>query len=110
MSSPTNALSKSPIAAARATSSEHDDDEVSKSLDSVHGKRTASQQKQQSNGSTPTSASRPASRNAAGNHRSEQFHAMLQSDAVDLDKLRKLSWGGIPVHHRPTAWRLLLVR
>lgn len=108
MSSPTNAVSKSPKSESRSTnSSEHEDDELSKSLDHMHVKRANSQE---SAPSAANSSSRPASRNAAGNHRSEQFHQMLKSDVVDLDKLRELSWGGIPVHHRPTAWRLLLVR
>lgn len=28
---------------------------------------------------------------------------------VDLEKLRKLSWNGIPTELRPTAWKLLMV-
>uniref|UniRef100_K3W8M6 Rab-GAP TBC domain-containing protein n=2 Tax=Globisporangium ultimum (strain ATCC 200006 / CBS 805.95 / DAOM BR144) TaxID=431595 RepID=K3W8M6_GLOUD len=111
MSSPTNAVSKSPRTETRSYSSEHEED-VTRSVDHL---RVPASSTEQSNASTaPTSsagssgASRPPSRNAAGNHRSEQFHQMLKSDVVDLDKMRELSWGGIPVHHRPTAWRLLL--
>ncbi|GAB9473846.1 hypothetical protein Gpo141_00010992 [Globisporangium polare] len=106
MSSPTNVVSKSPKSESRSTSSEHEDDELSKSLDHLHVKRVSSEHP--TTAATASSSSRPASRNAAGNHRSEQFHQMLKNDVVDLDKLRELSWGGIPVHHRPTAWRLLL--
>jgi len=52
----------------------------------------------------------PGPRNAAGNLRSEQFNALLKNekDSVDLDKLRELSWGGIPVEFRPLVWKLLL--
>ena len=54
-----------------------------------------------------TSAS--LSRNASGNLRDLQFERLLDKEVVDLDQLRKLSWGGIPTKHRPTVWRLLLV-
>ncbi len=52
----------------------------------------------------------PGPRNATGNLRSEQFAALLKSDkdSVDLEKLRELSWGGIPVEFRPLVWKLLL--
>ncbi|RHY34881.1 hypothetical protein DYB32_002405 [Aphanomyces invadans] len=52
----------------------------------------------------------PGSRNAAGNLRSEQFAALLKSDkdSVDLERLRELSWGGVPVEFRPLVWKLLL--
>ncbi|CAI5739009.1 unnamed protein product [Hyaloperonospora brassicae] len=53
-----------------------------------------------------TSAS--LSRNASGNLRDLQFERLLDKEVVDLDQLRKLSWGGIPTKHRPTVWRLLL--
>ncbi|DBA00215.1 TPA: hypothetical protein N0F65_007840 [Lagenidium giganteum] len=55
----------------------------------------------------PREPTRSMSRNAGG-LRSDQFNQLLQNDVVDLDKLRELSWGGIPMEHRPTAWRLLL--
>ncbi|RHY24093.1 hypothetical protein DYB25_007674 [Aphanomyces astaci] len=52
----------------------------------------------------------PGPRNAAGNLRSEQFAALLKSDkdSVDLERLRELSWGGVPVEFRPLVWKLLL--
>ncbi|CAH0514994.1 unnamed protein product [Peronospora belbahrii] len=53
-----------------------------------------------------TSAS--SSRNASGNLRYAQFERLLEKEMIDLDQLRKLSWGGIPTKHRPTVWRLLL--
>lgn len=49
-----------------------------------------------------------ASRNASGNLRYTQFERLLEKEVVDLDQLRKLSWGGAPTKHRPTVWRLLL--
>ncbi|GMF25272.1 unnamed protein product [Phytophthora fragariaefolia] len=59
-------------------------------------------------GSVLTPAS--SSRNASGNLRYTQFEKLLEKEVVDLDQLRKLSWGGVPTKHRPTVWRLLLVR
>ncbi|CAK4084064.1 unnamed protein product [Aphanomyces euteiches] len=57
-----------------------------------------------------TSTIAPGPRNAAGNLRSEQFAALLKSDkeSVDLERLRELSWGGVPVEFRPLVWKLLL--
>ncbi|KAG1712406.1 hypothetical protein DVH05_000154 [Phytophthora capsici] len=57
-------------------------------------------------GNSLTSAS--SSRNASGNLRDTQFERLLEKEVVDLDQLRKLSWGGVPTKHRPTVWRLLL--
>mmetsp|Transcript_6996 Transcript_6996/g.9668 ORF Transcript_6996/g.9668 Transcript_6996/m.9668 type:complete len:442 (+) Transcript_6996:140-1465(+) len=37
-----------------------------------------------------------------------QFLLLLGRQVVDLDKLRKMSWSGIPVPVRPTCWKLLL--
>ncbi|KAL7688761.1 putative Rab-GTPase-TBC domain-containing protein [Plasmopara halstedii] len=48
------------------------------------------------------------SRNASGNLRYTQFERLLAKEVVDIDQLRKLSWGGIPTNYRPTVWRLLL--
>ncbi|TDH66216.1 hypothetical protein CCR75_005439 [Bremia lactucae] len=56
---------------------------------------------------TPAAAGMP-SRNASGNLRYRQFERLMEKDVIDLDQLRKLSWGGIPTKYRPTAWRLLL--
>ncbi|GMF20954.1 unnamed protein product [Phytophthora lilii] len=53
-------------------------------------------------------ASASSSRNASGNLRYTQFEQLLEKEVVDLDQLRKLSWGGVPTKHRPTVWRLLL--
>uniref|UniRef100_H3HCX5 Rab-GAP TBC domain-containing protein n=1 Tax=Phytophthora ramorum TaxID=164328 RepID=H3HCX5_PHYRM len=53
-------------------------------------------------------ASASSSRNASGNLRYMQFERLLEKEVIDLDQLRKLSWGGVPTKHRPTVWRLLL--
>uniref|UniRef100_A0AAV1TES1 Rab-GAP TBC domain-containing protein n=1 Tax=Peronospora matthiolae TaxID=2874970 RepID=A0AAV1TES1_9STRA len=55
-----------------------------------------------------SSSSSLLSRNASGNLRDVQFERLLEQEVVDLDKLRKLSWGGVPTKHQPTVWRLLL--
>lgn len=114
LSSPVHAMAKhSAHTEPRAVQSEHeeDDDDAAAGLDDRQTKRSVSQRETSASASSSAASfARPMAKNAAGNHRSEQFRAMLQSDVVDLDKLRELSWGGVPVHHRPAAWRLLLVR
>ena len=59
--------------------------------------------------STTLASTSSLSRNASGNLRDMQFERLLEQEVVDLDKLRKLSWGGVPTKHQPTVWRLLLV-
>lgn len=40
--------------------------------------------------------------------RIEKFRAVLDQANVDLEKLRKLSWNGVPGELRPTVWKMLL--
>jgi hypothetical protein len=40
--------------------------------------------------------------------RETQFDTLLNQENVDLTKLRKLSWNGIPRSLRPTVWQMLL--
>ncbi|TYZ59246.1 hypothetical protein PybrP1_007887 [[Pythium] brassicae (nom. inval.)] len=109
LSSPVHAGAKLAMhAEPRAVQSEHEDEDDDAALDARQAKRSVSQRETSTATSSAAASARPMAKNAAGNHRSEQFRAMLQSDVVDLDKLRELSWGGVPVHHRPAAWRLLL--
>ena len=37
-----------------------------------------------------------------------QFETMLASPIIPLRDLRKLAWNGIPQHHRPIIWKILL--
>lgn len=37
-----------------------------------------------------------------------QFETMLASPIIPLRDLRKLAWNGIPPHHRPIIWKILL--
>ncbi|KAF2077642.1 hypothetical protein CYY_001029 [Polysphondylium violaceum] len=37
-----------------------------------------------------------------------KFKSLLSQNIIDIDSLRALSWGGIPMEHRPLAWKLLL--
>ncbi|KYQ90547.1 RabGAP/TBC domain-containing protein [Tieghemostelium lacteum] len=37
-----------------------------------------------------------------------QFKFLLSQDVINIDSLRYLSWGGIPVEQRPLVWKLLL--
>ncbi|KAJ0395168.1 hypothetical protein P43SY_000466 [Pythium insidiosum] len=107
-SSPTSSGTKSPSGEPSLTVNEQDEDTTSASLEQVH----VSVKPNESTGSVPTpsasASTRPSSRNSTGNHRCEQFNQLLQGDVIDLDKLRQLSWGGVPYDHRPNVWRLLL--
>lgn len=38
-----------------------------------------------------------------------KFRSLLETQLLNLDDLRHLSWSGIPVEVRPTTWRLLAV-
>lgn len=37
-----------------------------------------------------------------------KFERLLSEPVIDLEALKELSWMGIPPHHRPVCWRLLL--
>jgi hypothetical protein len=37
-----------------------------------------------------------------------QFDKILTADTIDMDNLRKISWNGVPNHHRPDVWKMLL--
>jgi hypothetical protein len=39
----------------------------------------------------------------------DRFKTVLEQSNVDLEKLRKLAWNGIPDDLRPVAWQLLMV-
>ncbi|KAL0584883.1 hypothetical protein ABG067_005327 [Albugo candida] len=54
------------------------------------------------------SARAKSSRSASGSLRAEQLSQLFENDVIDLDKLRELSWGGIPQEFRSNAWKLLL--
>lgn len=41
----------------------------------------------------------------------EKFaECLFEGEVVDLDKLRRLSWNGIPEKQRPLCWKILMVR
>jgi len=41
-------------------------------------------------------------------HKISQFEELLTTPNIDLIKLRKLSWSGIPKKYRPMVWQLLM--
>lgn len=41
-------------------------------------------------------------------YRMTQFEKLLNSDSVDLNSLRNISWNGIPTGFRPDIWKMLL--
>mmetsp|Transcript_11370 Transcript_11370/g.24160 ORF Transcript_11370/g.24160 Transcript_11370/m.24160 type:complete len:522 (-) Transcript_11370:49-1614(-) len=41
-------------------------------------------------------------------YKETQFDAIIASNLISLRDLRKLAWNGIPRHHRPLAWKILL--
>lgn len=108
LSSPTGGVSKSPLPDIVSLGNEHENDAANITLDTLSvGSKTMEAPVSTAMAPLPVQP-RSSSRNAAGNHRYEQFNALLCSDTVDLDKLRQMSWGGIPYELRPSAWRLLL--
>jgi len=42
------------------------------------------------------------------NYKEKEFDRVISSPVVDITDLRKLTWNGIPPHHRPQAWKILL--
>lgn len=60
---------------------------------------TADPKPENSNASTPTP---PTS------YKETQFESMLASPIMPLREVRKLAWNGIPTHHRPVIWKILL--
>jgi hypothetical protein len=100
--------------ASRSSHSLHEDELEHELHGSEHGKAHHHHHNNGGKGSPCAAdaalASSSSSRNASGNLRYTQFERLLEKEVVDLDQLRKLSWGGVPVKYRPTVWRLLLVR
>lgn len=40
--------------------------------------------------------------------RYNKFKNILESQNIDIEALRKLSWSGVPEEIRPTVWKLLM--
>jgi hypothetical protein len=47
-------------------------------------------------------------RSASAEHRLDRFKDLLSVPVVDLDRIREISWAGIPDPHRAMVWRLFL--
>jgi hypothetical protein len=58
----------------------------------------------ESNQSTTASTNNPAPKS----YKEIQFDTILASPIIPIRDLRKLAWNGIPPHHRPTIWKILL--
>jgi hypothetical protein len=54
--------------------------------------------------STNQSTTHPAPKS----YKEIQFETILGSTIIPIRELRKLAWNGIPPHHRPTIWKVLL--
>ena len=92
----------------------------SDSTNSLHSAKTASTTKTQlSTPSLPFDSRQDniISDNASHNNNNNlptksykeiQFETMLESNIIPLRDLRKLAWNGIPAHHRPIIWKILL--
>jgi len=59
-----------------------------------------SQQEQKQNGEKKETRTK--------NYKEKEFDRVISSPVVDITDLRKLTWNGIPPHHRPQAWKILL--
>jgi hypothetical protein len=51
---------------------------------------------------------REASESMKLGYRDNKFNQILGLDTVNLPELRKLSWNGVPMEHRPMVWQLLV--
>ena len=40
--------------------------------------------------------------------RMDDFAKLLDEKIIDIEKVKKLAWNGVPVRHRGNVWRLLL--
>jgi hypothetical protein len=54
------------------------------------------------------SRSRPLPRSASAELRQDRFQELLSVSVVDLDRIREVSWAGIPDTFRANVWRLFL--
>ena len=72
-------------------------------------KRTPQLTKQKSSIPPPIPPTPPVSSNPQQSERRErQFMDLLSSHVIDIEKIKGLSWAGIPNKYRATVWRLFL--
>ena len=84
-----------------------DSDSMNSSMNSIHSGKTESTTKTQSSNPNETSDSSslpPPTKS----YKETQFDTMLDAGIIPLRDLRKLAWNGIPPHHRPIVWKILL--
>ncbi|KAL7555139.1 hypothetical protein ACHAWF_018774 [Thalassiosira exigua] len=89
---------------------ENEDDE-SDSSNSLHSAKAASAEKSQLPVASAESKPDATDSNATTvpkSYRETQFESMLASPIIPIRDLRKLAWNGIPPHHRPKVWKILL--
>ncbi|KAL7527211.1 hypothetical protein ACHAXR_001850, partial [Thalassiosira sp. AJA248-18] len=84
----------------------------SDSTTSLHSAKATSTTKTQlpnpSTDSKPENSNPPATSTPPKSYKETQFEVMLDSTIIPLRDLRKLAWNGIPPHHRPVIWKILL--
>mmetsp|Transcript_12975 Transcript_12975/g.28431 ORF Transcript_12975/g.28431 Transcript_12975/m.28431 type:complete len:514 (-) Transcript_12975:56-1597(-) len=64
------------------------------------------QQRTTKSSSTPASPKQPTP--PPKSYKETQFESIINSPIISLRDLRKLCWNGIPTHHRPLSWKILL--
>ena len=84
---------------------DHKDDETTNSSSVKPGRASDTLkylQAENSNASASTPAPPPKS------YKEIQFESILANPIIPIRELRKLAWNGIPPHHRPIIWKILL--
>ncbi len=60
--------------------------------------------------SISNSPSSPAPQSPSKSVEDKVSECLYEGEVVDLDKLRKLSWNGIPSQYRALCWKILMVQ
>ena len=85
------------------------DDSSDSTANSLHfAKTTAASQLPNQPVLDSSEISNPSTTPPKKSYKETQFETMLASPIIPLRDLRKLAWNGIPPHHRPVIWKILL--
>eukprot|EP00804_Cyclotella_cryptica_P028734 CCRYP_008240-RA/>CCRYP_008240-RA protein AED:0.04 eAED:0.04 QI:215/1/1/1/0.5/0.33/3/1633/491 len=72
------------------------------SKNSTHSSTSSTTQQQTQNNNNNNQQAQPRS------YKETQFETIISSSIISLRDLRKISWNGIPPHHRSLTWKILL--
>lgn len=69
---------------------------------------SASAANNENNSGSPSSSMVDNANNPPKSYKETQYESIISSSIIPLRDLRKLSWNGIPPHHRSLSWKILL--